>query len=74
MTTHPSIVTHQLVESYNWEPLAHAPYSSDLAPSDYNFFASMGRPLNDLHFNSHAEVKKWIDGWFAAQDEDFFFF
>uniref|UniRef100_A0A0K2UWE5 Putative LOC100903547 [Metaseiulus occidentalis] n=1 Tax=Lepeophtheirus salmonis TaxID=72036 RepID=A0A0K2UWE5_LEPSM len=75
MTTAPPhcfIATRQLVESHNWEPLAHPAYSSDPAPSKYHLFGSRGNVLNDLRFDSHAEAKKWIDSWFAAKDNPFF--
>jgi len=31
--------------AFGWEILSHAAYSSDLAPSDYHLFASMGHAL-----------------------------
>lgn len=64
--------TRELVESYDWEPLVHAAYSPDLAPSDYHLFSSMGHALSEQRFNSHEEAKKWIDDWFAAKDGQFF--
>ena len=38
----------ETIEAFSWEIFSHAAYSSDLAPSDYYLFASMGQPA--LHF------------------------
>lgn len=69
---HRAAVNKNLVESYNWEPLPHPPYSPDLAPSDYYLFSSMGHALNDSHFNSYEEVQKWLNEWIASKNEEFF--
>ncbi|GFY34371.1 mariner Mos1 transposase [Trichonephila clavipes] len=39
--------TKDIVKALGWEPLAHAAYSPDLAPSDYYLFASLGHALAD---------------------------
>ena len=41
--------------------------SSDLAPSDYHLFASLGHALAEQRFGSYEDVKKWL----AAKGEDF---
>ena len=51
--------------------LPHPAYSSDLAPSDYHLFSSMGHALAERHFDSYENVRKWIDE-FASKDEEFF--
>jgi len=40
---------------FGWEILSHAAYSSDLAPSDYHLFASMGHALAQQHFISYED-------------------
>jgi histone-lysine N-methyltransferase SETMAR len=35
---HTAARTRALLEHFNWEFFDHPPYSSDLAPSDYNLF------------------------------------
>ena len=60
------------MEEFSWEILSHAAYSSDLAPSDYYLFASMGHALSDQHFTSYENVRKWMDDWFASKEQQFF--
>jgi len=48
------------LEVLSWEVLSHAAYS-DLAPSDYHLFASMGHALAEQCFDSYEDVKKWLD-------------
>jgi len=43
-----------------------------LAPSDYHLFASMSHALAEQRFGSYEDVKKWLDEWFAAKGEDFY--
>ncbi|GFW95816.1 histone-lysine N-methyltransferase SETMAR [Trichonephila clavipes] len=38
---HTAMVTHQKLNAFGWEDLAHPPYSPDIAPSDYYLFRSM---------------------------------
>ncbi|GFW21522.1 mariner Mos1 transposase [Trichonephila clavipes] len=45
--SHRAKPTKDIVKALGWEPLAHAVYSSDLAPSDYHLFASLGHTLTD---------------------------
>ena len=45
-------------ETLSWEDLPHAAYSPDLAPYDYNMFASMGHALADQHFISYQDTQK----------------
>jgi len=59
------------LETLNWEVLSYSAYSSDLAPSDYHLFSSMGHALAE-RFDSYEDVRKWrLDEWFA-KDEEFF--
>jgi len=43
-----------------------------LAPSDYHLFASIDHALAEQRFGSYEDVKKWLDEWFAAKGEDFY--
>ena len=70
--SHTSVLVRNYLEALNWEVLPHAPYSPDLAPSDYHLFASMGHALNDQHFNSYEDIQKWLDEWFVSKGREFF--
>ena len=43
--SHTAKVVNNTLKALNWEILSHPPYSTDLAPSDYHLFASMGHSL-----------------------------
>ncbi|GFX81712.1 mariner Mos1 transposase [Trichonephila clavipes] len=58
---HRAKLTKDIVKALGWEPLAHAAYSPDLAPSDYHLFASLGLALADQRFTSCGNVKSWLD-------------
>jgi len=60
------------IEAFGWEILSHAAYSSDLAPSDYHLFASMGHALARQRFTSYIDVRKWLDDWFGSKEQQFF--
>lgn len=62
----------ETIEQLEWEQLAHAAYSPDLAPSDYHLFSSMGHALAEQHFNSYENVKNWLDAWFASKPKEFY--
>ncbi|GFT93007.1 mariner Mos1 transposase [Trichonephila clavipes] len=66
--SHRAKPTKDIVKELGWEPLAHAAYSPDLAPSDYHLFASFGHALADQRFTSYEYVKSWLDDWLASKD------
>ena len=51
--SHTAKPVKETIEAFSWEILSYAAYSSDLAPSDYYLFASMGHSLSDQHFTSY---------------------
>ncbi|GFV88361.1 mariner Mos1 transposase [Trichonephila clavipes] len=55
--SHRAKPTKNIVKALSWEPLAHAAYSPDLAPSNYYLFASLGHALADQRFTSYENVK-----------------
>lgn len=69
---HRTKTVKEMVKSFGWEPLAHAAYSPDLAPSDYYLFSSMGHALAGQRFHSYENVKNWLTNWFAGIDERWF--
>ena len=57
---------HDTSEALSWKALPPTTYSPDLALFDYNLFA-----LAEQSFGSYEDVKKWLDEWLAAKEEDF---
>lgn len=69
--SHTAKPVRDTLEALSWKVLAHVAYSPDLAPSDYHLFASMvTHLLNSVLIRTN--VKKWLDEWFAAKEEDFY--
>ena len=69
---HVAKVVEETLVALNWGVLPHPPYSTDIAPSDYQLFRSMGHGLDGHHFTSYEETKNWVDSWIASKDEEFF--
>jgi len=70
--SHTAKLVKEMIEVFGWEILSHAAYSSDLAPSDYYLFASMGHALAQQRFTSYEDVRKWLDNWFDSKEQQFF--
>lgn len=70
--SHTSKRVRDTLDALGWEVLPHAPYSPDLAPSDYHLFSSMRHALADQHFQNYEEVEKWVADWFASKNEKFY--
>ena len=45
----------------------HAPYSPDLAPSDYHLFRSMEHSLRNMQFANIHHVQKWVGDFVCLQ-------
>jgi len=54
--SHTAKLVKETIEAFSWEILPHAAYSSDLAPSDYHLFVSMGHALAQQRFTSYEDV------------------
>ena len=48
------------------------PFTPDITPSDYYLYGLMSHVLAEKHFQSFENIKKWVDSWIAAKDEEFF--
>lgn len=69
---HTSQRTQDLIDSFGWEVLDHAPYSPDLAPSDFHLFWYLKHHLGGQRFNDDDEVKAAVNSWLSEQAAEFF--
>ena len=69
---HVAIPVKNYLENSGWEVLPHPPYTSDLAPSDYNLFWSMQNALTGIRFTSEQGIKNWLDSFLSAKPAQFF--
>ena len=56
----------------SFELLAHLPYSSDLASSDYWLFADLKKLLQGKIFGSNEEVITETEAYVESKDESFY--
>ena len=69
---HTAKLARSKIHSLDWEVLSHAPYSPDLAPSDYHLFRSMSNELVDEKFDSKKDVEKWLQKFFDQKPKSFY--
>ncbi|GBP50642.1 Mariner Mos1 transposase [Eumeta japonica] len=60
------------LKTFDWEILAHPPYSPDIAPSNYHLFRPIAHALSEQRFTSYEDTKNWVDSWIASKDKEFF--
>jgi histone-lysine N-methyltransferase SETMAR len=53
------------INALQFELLPHAPYSPDLAPSDYFLFPNLKKWLGGKRLANNEEVPSAVDGYFA---------
>ncbi|GFX82675.1 dnaJ homolog subfamily C member 13 [Trichonephila clavipes] len=70
--SHTSRATRDLIESFGWEVLDHAPYSPDLSPSDFHLFRCLRHRLGGKHFSDNEEVKADVNSCLSNHAADFF--
>jgi histone-lysine N-methyltransferase SETMAR len=65
---HTAAATVNHIATFGWERLDHAPYSPDLAPSDFHFFPTLKRTLEGRRFTANEDVEATV----RTQDTDFY--
>ncbi|UYV85088.1 hypothetical protein LAZ67_X004533 [Cordylochernes scorpioides] len=55
-----------------FELLPHAPYSPDLAPSDFHLFPHLKKSLSGIHFSSDEEVIDAVTSFFKSLETSLF--
>jgi histone-lysine N-methyltransferase SETMAR len=56
------------IDTFGWQRLDHAPYSPDLAPSDFHFFPTLKRILEGRRFTNNEDVEAAV----RTQDTGFY--
>lgn len=69
---HRSRQTRQMIEELGWEPLEHAPYSPDMAPSDFYLFRSLEHWLRGKKFNTIEEMRESLTEFFDSKDREWY--
>jgi hypothetical protein len=69
---HPAEKITKLLEKFGWENLDHAPYSSNLAPSDFHLFPKMKEFLGDKQMTTDEDVKETVTDWLDGLEADFY--
>ena len=69
---HRSRQTRQKIEELGWEPLDHAPYSPDMAPSDFYLFRSLEHWLRGRKFRTIEEMRESLTEFFDSKDRDWY--
>jgi histone-lysine N-methyltransferase SETMAR len=62
---HTAAATVKHIATFGWPRLDHAPYSPDLAPSDFHFFPTLKRTLEGRRFTTNEDVAR-------TQNTDFY--
>jgi histone-lysine N-methyltransferase SETMAR len=65
-------MTKQKIKELNWKILDHPPYSTDLAPSEYNLFRSLQNHLNNKKIQRFEEVNDAILAYFESKPRNFY--
>ena len=68
-----SRVAQAAIRECKFKQLNHAPYSPDLAPSDYYLFRNLKSHLRGTRFRDDDELKVVTEAWFEDQIDDFYF-
>jgi transposase len=69
---HTAKLSRQKIEELGWEVLPHAPYSPDLAPSDFHLFRALSNFLKEKHFNNLDHLKNDIQTFFESKTPEFY--
>ena len=69
---HRALANQKKMAYLGFQCLDHAPYSPDLAPSDYHLFPRLKKQLQGRHFSSDTEVIAVAETWLDGQPSAFF--
>ena len=69
---HKSVIAMAKLNELQFELLPHAPYSPDLAPSDYFLFPYLKKWLSGQRFSNDEEAISAVNGYFEEQDSSYY--
>ena len=69
---HTSHATTAAISKTGLVPLAHPPYSPDLAPSDFYLFNHLKRYLRREHFHNKETLKQTVNAFFDEKSPEFY--
>jgi len=69
---HSARITTQKLLDLRYDVVPHAPYSPDLAPSDFFLFPNLKKSLAGMRFGSNDEVIATTEAYFAGLDKSYF--
>ena len=69
---HSAAQTQDLITSFKWEQMDHAPYSPDLVPSDFQLFLHLKEFLGGKRFDDDDDLKDAVQKWLTSQAAAFY--
>lgn len=69
---HVAKLTHAKIVQLQWEVLPHAPYSPDLAPSNYHLFRSLRHPIKEKMYAKVDDIESDLNTFFASKSSSFY--
>lgn len=69
---HVSRQTKDLIDKFGWDLVEHAPYSPDLAPSDFHLFPKLKQHLGGQRFETDEELQEAVTKFLHGLAADFF--
>lgn len=70
---HKSNVVAATIAHHNFTELYHAPYSPDLAPSDYFLFKNLKQELRGTNWEQISDAKSVVKSFFKGKEKNWFF-
>ena len=69
---HMARVAQAVVKDIGFEHLSHAPYSLDLAPSDFYLFHYLNKHLRGTRFYDDNEIKQASESYMDSMPQEFY--
>ena len=70
---HSAQVAKRAIRDAGFEEINHAPYSSDLTPSDYFLFRNLKKDIRGHIYRDEEEMMATVEEHFAGKSKSYFF-